>query len=204
MARFAWLPFLKRFSREVIKDEQLRAWLPADAIASSWLGFAGATEDEIETLERRLGTTLPKSYRKFLQTSNGWRTAGVFVYDLLPTAKVAWFREGYQDLIDAWVEGAGSTPIGEPPPVSDEDYFVYGPEQDCCKFRMEYLRASLAISSEGDSAFYLLNPSVVTPGGEWEAWFFSPWNPGAVRYRSFWDMMHAELDTVVKQRDGLG
>jgi hypothetical protein len=25
--------------------------------------------------------------------------------------------------------------------------------------------------------------------GEWEAWYFAPWMPGANRYRSFWDLM---------------
>jgi hypothetical protein len=32
----------------------------------------------------------------------------------------------------------------------------------------------------------------VTPDGEWEAWFFANWNPGANRYRSFREMMQAE------------
>jgi len=107
---------------------------------------------------------------------------------------VAWFREGYQRWIDTWLNGAGGTW----PSVSDDDYFVYGPEQDCCKFRIEYWRESLAISGWGDSAIYLLNPNVVTPEGEWEAWFFANWNPGAVRYRSFWDLMQSDLATIIK------
>ncbi len=42
------------------------------------------------------------------------------------------------------------------------------------------------------SAIYLLNPQVVTEEGEWEAWFFANWLPGAARYRSFQEMMEAE------------
>ncbi len=35
------------------------------------------------------------------------------------------------------------------------------------------------------SAVYLLTPQIITPEGEWEAWFFAHWIPGAERYRSF-------------------
>jgi hypothetical protein len=33
---------------------------------------------------------------------------------------------------------------------------------------------------------------VVFADGEWEAWFFANWLPGASRYRSFAEMMEAE------------
>jgi hypothetical protein len=42
---------------------------------------------------------------------------------------------------------------------------------------------------------YLLNPCVVTEDGEWEAWYLAHWLPGAVRYRSFWDLMNDEYTT---------
>jgi hypothetical protein len=51
----------------------------------------------------------------------------------------------------------------------------------------------LEISDWGDSAIYLLNPQVVTVDGEWEAWFYAPWNIVPARYRSFWDLMQAEF-----------
>src|SRR5260370_1627387 len=40
------------------------------------------------------------------------------------------------------------------------------------------------ISDVGDGV-YLLNPQAVAPDGEWEAWFFANWVPGARRYPSF-------------------
>jgi hypothetical protein len=42
---------------------------------------------------------------------------------------------------------------------------------------------------------------VVTPDGEWEAWFFANWLPGANRYRSFWEMLQTEQDTSESFRD---
>lgn len=194
-----WRPFLERFSRELLTDPDIRLKLPPDVVASGWLGFPPAEDDEIDALEERLGAKLPASYRTFLQTSNGWRDAGAFIYDLLPASGVTWFRDTHQDWIDVWLEAG--VEYGGPHPVSDEDYFVYGPEQKPENFRDEYWCASLAISSRGDGAIYLLNPMIMTTEGEWEAWFFANWAPGADRYRSFWEMMQAELAGFIKLRD---
>lgn len=157
------------------------------------MGFEGATEQEILALESRLGARLPPSYRSFLKTSNGWRHLGPFVYELLPTTRVDWFAEINQDWIDAYVEPYAGLPF-----LSDEEYFVYGAEQDSVAFRTEYLQTTLQISEEGDSAVYLLNPRVVTPEEEWEAWFFANWLPGATRYGSFHEMMAAERESFLQ------
>jgi hypothetical protein len=45
-----------------------------------------------------------------------------------------------------------------------------------------------------DSAVCLLNPQAITRDGEWEAWFFANWLPGARRYRSFEELMRAEYN----------
>ncbi len=59
----------------------------------------------------------------------------------------------------------------------------------------------LEISDVGDSAIYLLNPQIVTADGEWQAWLFSNWNPGAVRHRSFQELMVAERNAFRYLRD---
>ncbi|HEY3110361.1 MAG TPA: hypothetical protein VGL23_16490 [Chloroflexota bacterium] len=41
---------------------------------------------------------------------------------------------------------------------------------------------------------------MVTPEGEWEAWFFANWYPGASRYRSFWELMQAEHASFLELR----
>lgn len=60
----------------------------------------------------------------------------------------------------------------------------------------------LKISHAPDASdVYLLNPRVVTPDGEWEAWYFAHWLPGAVRYRSFWDLMNDEYHNFRGDQD---
>src|SRR5262249_28866812 len=45
----------------------------------------------------------------------------------------------------------------------------------------------------------LLNPMVVWPDGEWEAWFFANWLPGAARYPSFADWICYELAQLLDE-----
>jgi hypothetical protein len=147
-------------------------------------GQAGATEEQLLKLEKRLGISLPPSYRNFLLYSNGW----VILDDdcqLLSTHQVDWFAARNQAWIDAWVN------TGMDDEISDEQYFQYGDRQDPVFIRCDYLKTALQISTDGDGYVYLLNPRVVDENGEWEAWDFGNTTPGAYRYRSFWDMMQA-------------
>ncbi len=160
------------------------------------MGFAPATSDEIHELERRIGAALPESYKQFLAESNGWRQSGGFIYEVWPCAKVNWFRVEHQDWIDAYTE-----PAKGDPPLPLPQHCVYGPDQRADEFRLEFLQSTLMISDVGDSAVYLLNPEIMTASGEWEAWSFANWKPGAVRYPSFWDLMQAECQSTIKLRD---
>jgi len=187
MNETAWNSFLKEYNNELLSYEEVVEGLSPALIKEGWLGYTGATEKEIVRIEKRLAIKLPPSYRNFLKASNGWRFPSTFIFDLLPVEKIAWFKEQNQDWIDAYVG-----PSIDLPPVSDEEYFLYGEKQDCCKFRTEYLHTALQISEPGDSAVVLLNPKVVTPDGEWETWFFANWLPGATRYRSFGEWLATE------------
>jgi HEAT repeat protein len=180
----AWRPFLEQWSRQWLGVHEYAVEQTDEVIASGWLGYPGATEQEVEQLERRLGRTLPPSYRAFLRVSNGWRRTSPFIEQVWSTADVGYFRERHQDWIDVLMDDASE--------VSDEQHGRYGDEQDVIVFRAEYLRDAVQISDVGDAAVYLLNPVVVTADGEWEAWFLASWLPGAKRYRSFWDLLHAE------------
>jgi hypothetical protein len=194
MNESSWRAFLTEYNSELLSYEEVIEALPLNLIKAGWLGYAGASEAEVAANEARLAISLPPSYRAFLKVSNGWRFPSVAIFDLLPAAKVAWFREQNQDWIDAYIGPAAGSP-----PVSDKEHFVYGAKQDCVKFRVEYLQTALQVSDVGDSAVILLNPKVVTPEGEWETWFFANWLPGAVRYRSFAEWLIAERRTCRKQ-----
>ncbi len=194
MIESEWKTFLTEYNRELLSYGQVVEALPRELIKAGWLGYAGAPEEEIGATEKRLAARLPPSYRAFLKASNGWRFPSISIFDLLPAAKVVWFREQNQDWIDAYVG-----PSAELPPISDQKYFVYGGKQDCVKFRTEYLQTALQVSVEADGAVVLLNPKVVTPEGEWETWFFANWLPGAFRYRTFAEWLAAERKTCRKQ-----
>lgn len=189
-----WKNFLTEYNCELMSYEEVVESLSKDLIRAGWLGCAGATEDEIAAVEKRLATRLPPTYRGFLKVSNGWRFPSIWIYDLWPVQKAAWFREHNQDWIDAYAASSGDLPA-----ISDKEYFVYGGKQDCVNFRSEYLQTALQISEVGDSAVVLLNPKVVNAEGEWETWFFANWLPGAVRYRSFAEWLADERKKCHKQ-----
>lgn len=195
MARQEWRPFLEEFSRLMLEDEKIRTALPESVLASGWLGFDPAPEEEIAELEARLRVHLPPSYRSFLETTNGWRNCGAFIYRLWPAREVAWFRQRHQEWIDAY-----NNPKYPLPPVADAEYYVYDGRQDPTLMRSEYLKTALEISDVGEDAILLLNPRTLTIQGEWEAWFFSDWLPGARRYRSFWDLMNGIRNEFIQIR----
>ena len=181
MPSFPWERLLAQWTEEIAlySDGQDD---PALQIQRTGLSSAvGATEDQIKASEARLGVTFPPSYRQFLHVSNGWQAAG---RRLRPLDEVQWFAAEEPETVDAW------TRAGLDDTVSDEEYLVYGDRANQ-PLRAEYLQTALAIGDH-DEGTYLLNPQTRTPEGEWEAWFFAHWVPGADRYRSFWDLMVAE------------
>jgi SMI1 / KNR4 family (SUKH-1) len=147
--------------------------------ASGWLGYPGATEDQIARLEARLGKTLPPSYRAFLKASNGFRQPQMLVWRILPAEEVDWFRVRNQQTID----------ILKPHDLED-------------------LSDTLEISAReiAGSAVYLLNPNVVTGDGEWEALYYAHWQgPNCIHFSSFWDLMQREYKySVLHQARGEG
>ncbi|MFE2932461.1 SMI1/KNR4 family protein [Streptomyces sp. NPDC059278] len=186
-----WRELLQRWSDEwldpVLHEQERSEPFPDEVRAARWLGSAGATPQELAALEVRLGTELPPSYREFLRTSDGWLDTTSEIRRLLPVREIGWVRDLDPELIESW------TGSGEPDDVPDEQYFVYGDEQEPWAIRTEYLNDLLKIShTPGALDVYLLNPRVVTPDGEWEAWYLAHWLPGAVRHRSFRDLMHDE------------
>jgi hypothetical protein len=127
--------------------------------------------------------TLPPSYKSFLKETNGWRETGGSTGRLLAVEEIEWFQSKHPDWLDVWMSGwmAGGLDI-----ALDENDQVQG-EVD-----YHHLDQTLAISEVGDEAIMLLNPSVQTPDGEWEAWLFANWLPGAAPHISFQVMLEEE------------
>jgi hypothetical protein len=194
MTTLGWRPFLETWSRELIEAGAYPE-LPADVIESGWLGFPGATAEQLAGVEERLGVRLPPSYRELLRVSNDWRQSGASIWRMWSTEELDWFRARNSEWIDAYVNPFAFGDLNDEPPLTDDEYLVYGETQDPVFFRKEYLETALEISDTGDSAIYLLNPKIVTTDGEWEAWLFANWLPGASRHRSFAELMQAEYES---------
>ncbi len=171
---------------EVILQYGISPEFPDEVIESEWLGFTGASEEEISAAETRLGFLLPHSYRSFLKVTNGWRGYGGLL-PLYPINQVEWFSTVNQDWIDAYTFNMS----GVAPSIPDSEYFVYGENTAQPPARMNHLQATLQISEATDGSVFLLNSNVVHDT-EWEAWHFANYLPGAVRYRSF-SMLFSEF-----------
>jgi cell wall assembly regulator SMI1 len=180
---------LTDISRIQLADQSIATQVSERKAASWWLGEPGATEAEISSTEQRLSMRLPPSYRAFLAESNGFDHIGPFIYRLYNAAEIDWFRVRNQDWIEAYQTGDD---------ISPEEHLE--DPKNCVRFRASYLSSCLQISEEGDSAVVLLNPEVVSCGGEWEAWFFANWLPGVRRYPSFRAYVESELESLKSRR----
>lgn len=177
-----WKELMEKWNNDIFtksSDEDLECykdWYPQESEQRDCSKLA-ATNIEIEALEKRLGKTLPPSYRNFLLYSNGWLVMNSFS-ELYDTEEIDWLRVQQEDLT-CWDDY----------PISDEQYFYYGSYQSPSNIRNRYLKTALQISNYQDGYVYLLNPEIIDERGEWEAWDFGTKISGAYRYRSFWDMM---------------
>jgi|SRR5579859_2954877 len=181
-----WQDLMTEWNRMILSS-QIRQHIPPDLIEKGWFGFPGATEEQLEQLEHRLGIALPPSYRSFLSFSNGWQGRLTHsIYNLLSTNEVDWFSRRHPDWLAAWTRDTSRDEL-----ITDEIYFRDPLDPDTMRF--SYLRECLEISGEGDLAMLLLNPKVINQDGEWEAWFFADWLLGAERCPSFWELMQREF-----------
>ena len=187
-----WERFLKCWSDEILaqlsSSEQNRHER-REVVRRGTLGYLGADRSEIRLVEDRLGFELPISYIHFLKVSNGWTQIGFDAEDeeILPIAQIDTIRSLAPAVLEDWFEDYD--PLNMTFVVSDSEYAIYGPEQNPTSMRLAYLESSVVISSPGADGMYLINPSVKTDDGELEVWFFSSRVPGAIRFRSFGELM---------------
>ena len=134
----------------------------------------GATEAQLAAAEERLGVRLPPSYRSFLAAHDGVESLGLPELRIRQVEEVRWLRDEDPELIEIWLETGGAEPD---------------------------LAETLAVSDDADGGRALLNPRVVGTEGEWEAWFFAPWVPGAEVHPSFAALVeHLEAGLAAYER----
>jgi hypothetical protein len=142
------------------------------------------SEDAIQAAEARLGVRLPASYRAHLLASAG--LPGDHGLTLLPVDEIDRFGRREPDWLAAWMEGYRSVPgpstATEPLPDDPTDPATMPAEQ---------LADTIVVSTTADMRLLLINPSLIDEAGEWEAWDFATWYPGAYRYPSFGRLVEA-------------
>jgi hypothetical protein len=186
-----WRRLMDDWNARVFRMDPARLELYSMRHPQAYAARSGAREpakdSEIAALEKRLGTSLPPSFVSFLRHSNGY---ALFDYPeaIFGTQEIEWFVTHNKEYADIW--------NAERDEVDDELYGQYGAHQSQVHLRAEYLYSCLQISDVIDGFVCLLNPKIVNPNGDWEAWDFGSKIPGAVRYRSFWEMMCALSESL--------
>ena len=79
--------------------------LDREAIQSRWMGYPPTSLSAIIHREFQLDTVLPKSYKDFLLTSNGFRHVSPSIYKIYSIEKVDWARN-IED--KSWLNGIES------------------------------------------------------------------------------------------------
>ena len=113
MQHYDWLTFLHDWNETLLTHARESDDLDdlaededssPEQVFSGWLGYPGASEQQLFEFEQRLQTRLPPSYRSFLFASNGFRQPGNTVPRLYSTHQVDWFRTTNQATIDIWLQ----------------------------------------------------------------------------------------------------
>lgn len=152
----------------------------------------------IDEAEKRLGIKLPNSYRHFASLTGGYwylDTVGPrYLASLappshfLPLERIDNFKVVDNENWRVWNQAR----TGEVVPA--DIYYRYDKldgtgDQDRARFRETALDALIEVGRLEQGAVILLNPQERTSDGEWEAWFLAPQLAGAVRTRSFAELM---------------
>ncbi|OAR26302.1 hypothetical protein A8W25_12800 [Streptomyces sp. ERV7] len=190
MMRFEWRPFLERWSAEWA-DVQGPEGEPGegdrDARAARWLGFEPVGEERLVALEQRLGRPLPPSLRSFLQTTDGWRHAGNFVYLLAGAERIDWCGDPH-DLGSIWLESLGED-------ADEEEIREAG-----------LWGRSLQLAVESDMVDVLLDPDDVDERGEWAVYTYASWRGAPperhASFRHFMEDMYEEFLRMSADRPG--
>jgi hypothetical protein len=137
------------------------------------------------------GRRLPKSYLDFVQATGGkgWampgdkKRYGDNSLAIGTIGDVGLLKKRDRLTWKAWTDN----PLNRT--IPDRDYYNYSSSQQAGLFRDQYLGALVYAGNLGHGAVLALNPLEQTREGEWEAWYLSTKLPGALRYRSFAELM---------------
>ncbi len=172
-----WRAYLADYSADVLRvAARDLSGVSDEQRAAGWLGFEGASEEQLVELEQRLGTRLPSGYRAFLGASDGWLHLSSFMWEMGTTSTVVWQTES-----DAGLDCFGDDEDDDDEELSEENAM---------------LERALLISGQGDAQYWLLDPGDVSEDGEWAAYIWASWYPGlGKRHASFAELVRVQRAT---------
>lgn len=196
-----WEAFLSCWEREAmaqLAQEEAPLYFEKIAAERASVSYPPASEADIQAAQERLGVALPPSYRHFLSASNGWLLSQARFNS---SSEIGWVPGKEPFLMQMHGSDLSASPEEQ---VPDKNYYVYWADeqsgQDPVHMRSAYFSRLLSIAEQDGGQYYLLNPEVVFEDGEWEAWMYEPaGGGGALRYRSFAELMRNEYYGAVKQ-----
>jgi hypothetical protein len=151
---------------QAARDEPGRAAEEAETrTRTRWLGFPGASEEDIAARERELGVTLPEDYRAFLRASNGFLSMNGFphgISTLSPVQRIGWLRDLDNGRLRAYDEEFGGRDDDDIP----DEWYVR---------QEEFARTLLIGDSDGNECILLRppGPGVQFPNwNQWEVWMY--------------------------------
>ncbi|WP_066927574.1 SMI1/KNR4 family protein [Streptomyces sp. NBRC 110611] len=194
-----WGPLLTRWSAEWLEARTAQGpeefqEPDEDIVRNRWLGFAPADPVRMAALEERvrglgIAVPLPPSLRSFLETTDGWRYAGEFVYLLAGAESIAPYGDPY-DLQPLYEEDLDEEP-------DDEEVLLAG-----------MWGRALQLSLDSDMTDVLLDPGDVGADGEWAVYVYHGWSgerPGRYdSFRAFMADMYKEFYQLGGDRAGFG
>jgi hypothetical protein len=149
--------------------------------------MAAASSTDVDAAEVRLGLRLPPTYRRAMMA--GTELPGDHGLTLLAVSAIDRFARREPEWLGGWMSGIelGAGTAGDGAGLADDP-------ADPATAPSEDLAETVVISTTADERVLLLNPRRIHDAGEWEAWDFATWYPGAYRYPSFAALVDALRD----------
>lgn len=165
---------LKDISIKSIELGDINSELSTHQLNSLWIGYEPSLENEIDSVEQRLGIKLPQEYKDFLMITNGFHAANSVEPSFCQLDQIDFLMKVDPELQEIWNEGN--------PEVGQK------------------LKTAIKIGGFGeDQYFFLIPPS--NENSNWEYWIFAAWAPGETVYNTLIDYFIQVLKTTIVFND---
>lgn len=160
---------LKIISELSVKSGDIQ--LSTKQIESNWIGNDPVKINDIESVEKNLGITLPQDYKDFLLISNGFAaTRNNTEPRFEPVKSIDYLVNIDSDIVEIW---------------NQEDLKDVGQE----------LARAILIGGSNEEQYFLIIPPKSSKD-HWKYWLFASWLPGEVPFENLTDYFKSILKNI--------